>query len=83
MKCSLPLRRRVPFSVFIVFLAVASLAYTRCLNVPTTPERYPIKRAPVGFINPADNGGSQLDSSGGLGEPLNASSLISKRTSHT
>jgi len=61
---------RIPLSVAGVLFAVVSCA--KPLRDPTGLERYAVKRnASVAFINPAENGGSMLDSSAGLGEPLN------------
>jgi len=58
-----------PLSV-IVSCVVASFA--NHLDGPAGRERPSSRRAaPVAYIPPADNGGSQLDVSAGLGEPLN------------
>ena len=63
---------RIPLSVAVVLFAVVSCA--KPLRA-TGSERYAVKRnASVAFINPAENGGSMLDSSAGLGEPLNVGS---------
>jgi len=41
-------------------------------EAPVFLDQHPIQQNPgVPYTNPADNGGSQLDSSAGLGEPLN------------
>jgi hypothetical protein len=64
---------RAPLIVVIFLFAVAS--YAKCPYDLAGVRQYPIKRASgVAFTNPADHGGSQLDSSAGLREPLNASS---------
>ena len=63
---------RIPLSAAVVLFAVVSCA--KPLRDTTGSERYAVKRnASVAFINPAENGGSMLDSSAGLGEPLNVS----------
>lgn len=64
---------------FIIVLFVAAASAERPYDLAGI-RRYPIKRASgVAFTNPASNGGSQLDSSAGLGEPLNASSSSQNR----
>ena len=62
----------VPLNIVLLLSAMTS-----CV---AEPDQHPVKQTSgVPYINPADNGGSQLDSSAGLGEPLNASLLSSKR----
>jgi hypothetical protein len=45
-----------------------------CLLV-TAAVSAPVEKRAVAYYVPTDNGGSQLDSSAGLGEPLNVSLL--------
>jgi hypothetical protein len=54
-----------PLSFVLLLFAVTS-----CV---AQPDQDPIRQPSVPYYNPADGGGSQLDSSAGLGEPLNAS----------
>lgn len=66
---------RAPFIIVVALFTVTSCSARRLYDL-TRSEGYPTtkRNASVAFINPGDNGGSQLDSSAGLGEPLNASS---------
>ena len=55
-------------------ITVASLLLQRVTAQPALDPRAVVHQDLVAYIPPASNGGSQLDSSAGSGEPLNVSS---------
>jgi hypothetical protein len=59
-----------------VFIAALFLALPNLLSAS------PIKRDDGDFLNPALAGGSFLDKSAGLGEPLNVSRVVEQHESH-
>jgi len=60
-----------PLGIILNFVGVP-LCAEQSRIVPVVLNQRPVTQFPnVPYINPADNGGSQLDSSAGLGEPLN------------
>lgn len=81
---------RTPWSIALILFAVTSYAEQPhddaahdVLLEQQLQQQVPVHATPatgsaVPYINPADNGGSQLDSSAGLGEPLNVSSSFRK-----
>jgi len=58
------------YSAFSI-IAIASLLLQRISAQPAPDPRANVHQNLVAYIPPASNGGSQLDSSAGLGEPLN------------
>jgi len=64
-------RLRAPFMVVVFFLGVASQLNATRLGKPMRAPYSTKRSSNAGYIPPADYGGSQLDSSAGLGEPLN------------
>lgn len=59
-----------------VFIAALFLALPNLLSAS------PIKRDDGDFLNPTLAGGSFLDKSAGLGEPLNVSRVVEQHESH-
>jgi len=56
--------------VLPLFAAISFAQHSH--ETPGFLDQHPVQQGPsVPYTNPADNGGSQLDSSAGLGEPLN------------
>lgn len=62
-------------SALLKFFSLSLLASTLALVAP-------VRRASVAYIAPASNGGSQLDSSAGLGEPLNVRTIFRPTLMH-
>ncbi len=63
------------YSAFSI-IAIASLLLQRISAQPAPDPRANVHQNLVAYIPPASNGGSQLDSSAGLGEPLNVGPLL-------
>lgn len=64
---------RTSMALFVVILALSNVSYVSSLFVgnPTSGQGGLVSRDAVAYKDPRDGSGSMLDTSAGLGEPLN------------